>query len=303
MKALQDLQLFVRTAATGSLSATARQFDLTPAAASASLKRLEAELQAPLFVRSTRHLRLTAEGEAFLRHAEQALQLLHDGREALAAGRSSLSGALQLSVSSDLGRHHVLSWLDEFQAMHPRLTLRVQLADRLAGLHREPVDLALRYRRPPDSTLVALPLAPDNRVVLVASPDYVARHGEPARPEDLAGHNCLRYLLSDEVFDRWRFRRDGRETVVTVTGDRVADDGEAVRRWALAGRGIAYKSGLDVAEDLRDGRLLRLLPGWQAESAPLYLVCADRRQLSPLVQRLKAFLAQRCEALAAQAPV
>ncbi|MED5621440.1 LysR family transcriptional regulator [Ideonella sp. BN130291] len=302
MKALQDLQLFVRIAAAGSLSAAARQLGLTPAAASAALKRLEAELQAPLFVRSTRSLRLTAEGEAFLSHCRQALQLLEEGREAITQGQGTVRGPLQISAPSDLGRQHLLGWLDAFQAEHPQLQLRLQLSDRLARLHREPVDVALRYGEPPDSSLVALPLAPDNRRVLCASPTYLAHAGTPRHPGELAQHNCLTFLLADELYDRWRFWQDGRELAVTVQGDRSSDDGEAVRRWALAHRGIAYKSALDVADDLRAGRLVALCPGWQTEPAPLVLVCASRRQLSLAVRRLRDDLLQRCGALSAGLP-
>jgi len=297
MKALQDLSLFVCTAEAGSLSAAARRLDLTPAAASAALKRLEAELQVPLFVRSTRSLRLTPEGERFLQHCQQALQLLNDGREAIATGRDVVGGLLQISAPSDLGRQHLLGWLDAFQALHPQLRLRLQLSDRLAGLHREPVDIALRYGTPPDSSLVALPLAAHNRRVLCAAPAYLARAGAPYAPADLAQHNCLCFVLGDELHDRWRFWREGHELSVAVQGDRVSDDGDAVRRWALAGHGIAYKSALDVAEDLRAGRLVALCSEWQTEPAPLVMLCADRRQLNPAVKRLREFLQQRCAGL------
>ncbi|HEU4406024.1 MAG TPA: LysR family transcriptional regulator [Polyangiaceae bacterium] len=298
MKSLQGLALFVATAEAGGLSAAARRLGLTPAAASASLKRLEAELGAPLFVRSTRSLRLTPEGERFLRHARRALQLLHEGREAVARGRDAPGGTLRLSAPSDLGRRHLLAWLEEFLAGRPGLRLRLHLSDRLAGLHREPIDVALRYGEPRDSALVALPVAPDNRRVLCASPDYLARFGAPRSPDELARHNCLSFVLGEGLHDRWRFARDGREVAVAVRGDRAADDSDVVRRWALAGRGVAYKSALDVAQDLRAGALVALCREWQGEPAPLYLACADRRQLSPAVKRLREFLVGRCAALA-----
>jgi DNA-binding transcriptional LysR family regulator len=300
MKSLQDLALFVATAEAGSLSAAARRLGLTPAAASAALKRLEADLSTLLFVRSTRHLRLTAEGERFLRYARRALQLLDDGREAVARGRGAPGGVLQISAPSDLGRRHLLAWLDEFQARHPGLGLRLQLSDRLARLHGEPVDVALRYGKPRDSGLVALPIAPYNRRILCASPDYVARFGAPRSPSDLAHHPCLCFVLGDGLHERWRFARGDEELTVTVRGDRRADDGDVVRRWAVAGHGIAYKSGLDVAQDLRAGLLLPLCSDWQGEAAPFYMVCADRRQLSPAVKRLRQLLVERCAALAGQ---
>jgi len=297
MKMLRDLDIFLRAAEAGSLSAAASHLDLTPAAASAAIKRLEAELDSPLFVRSTRSLRLTAEGQVFLQHCRQALQLIADGREAMMTGGSVVQGVLQLSVPSDLGRNVVLPWLDEFQAAYPKVRLRLQISDRIADVFRQPVDIALRYGPLPDSSLVALPVVADNRRVLCAAPSYLARAGTPETPAALAEHNCLCFMLGEYVHDRWRFFRAGRETSVQVSGDRSSDDGDAVRRWALAGRGVAYKSALDMVDDLRAGRLVRLCGDWAGESVPLNLICADRRQIGPAVHKLRAFLAERCAGL------
>lgn len=299
-----DLRLFLRIVRAGSVSAAARQLDMTPAAASAALKRLERALEAPLFVRSTRSLRLTAEGETFLPYCTQAVQALDDGREAMASGRAALRGTLLVSAPSDLGRNALSGWLDAFQARFPGLRLRLHLSDRLSDLYREPVDVALRYGLPPDSSLVALPLAPDNVRVLCAAPAYLARHGPVTHPAQLVDHNCLCFMLGEDVHDRWRFFGADGERSVDVRGDRVSDDGDVVRRWALAGEGIACKSALDIADDLVAGRLVALCPGWRGEPTPLNLLCADRRRLSASVRELRTFLAAHCEArLAAVAPL
>jgi DNA-binding transcriptional LysR family regulator len=163
MLRFDDLQLFVRTAEAGSLSAAARVLEVSPAVASAALKRLEAQLEVRLFARSTRSLRLTTQGELFLEHARLALQNLEDGRQLLAGSKAGISGPLQLSAPSDFGRNTLLPWLDEFQQAHPQLHLRLLLGDRVSDLFREPVDIALRYGAPEDSSLVALPVAASNR--------------------------------------------------------------------------------------------------------------------------------------------
>lgn len=292
MKLLQPLTLFALTARTGSISAAARQQGMSPAAASAALKRLEAELQTPLFVRSTRHLRLTAEGERFLEHCEAALQALAEAAGSLADERGRVHGALQISAPSDLGRNQLQPWLDEFQSRFPAITIRLRLSDRLADFYREPVDVALRYGQPPDSSLVARPLAPDNTRILCAAPSYLARAGRPERVEDLARHNCLCFFVGEQMNDRWRFFRDGREYAIDVKGDRASDDSDIIRRWTLAGLGIAYRSALDVSEGLRSGALVRLCPEWQGEAAPLNLMCPDRRMLSPAVRALYAALVE-----------
>lgn len=293
MIAIRDIEIFVRTAQSGSLSAAARLLDLTPAAASASLKRLEAHLGTRLFVRSTRSQRLSHEGEVYLQHCQQALQNLDDGRDAVVVGRTVVRGPLQLSIPSDLGRNILLPWLDAFIDRYPELQLRVQISDRVADVFRQPVDVALRYGVPPDSRMIAIPLLASNRRVLCASPAYLARHGVPKSPSELVAHNCLCFMLGEYMHDHWRFFYHGAEESVQVRGNRLSDDGDTVRRWALAGHGVAYKSQLDIRRELRDGRLVALCRDWEGERVPLNLICADRRQLSPAVQLLRQFLLER----------
>lgn len=294
MLRFDDVQLFVRAADLGSLSAAARAMDLSAAVASAALKRLEQRLGARLLARSTRSLRLTAEGEGFLQYARAALSSLEEGQRVLAGRQDQCSGVLLLSAPSDFGRNVLLPWLDDFQQHHPLLSVRLLLGDGITDLFRQPVDVALRYGEPEDSSLVALPVASDNRRVLCASPAYLARHGEPQQVEHLALHNCLLYRLGERIHDHWRFEDGKREVGLTVRGDRFSDDADVVRRWAVAGMGVAYKSWLDVAADVRAGRLKVLMPELRGEWAPLNLLCSHRAQLSRPVNLLLAMLRQRC---------
>lgn len=297
-----DLQLFVRATDLGSLSAAARVMDMSAAVASAALKRIEQQLGARLLARSTRSLRLTAEGEGFLEYARAALSSLEEGQRFLARSQDQVSGVLQLSAPSDFGRNVLLPWLDEFQRQHPLLTVRLLLGDRIADLFRQPVDIALRYGEPEDSSLIALPIVPDNRRVLCAAPSYLARHGEPQHVEQLAQHNCLLFMLGNRVHDHWRFHDGKREMSLTVHGDRFSDDADVVRLWALAGVGVAYKSWLDVAADVHAGRLKLLMPELQGELAPLNVLCAHRAQLSKPVNLLCEMLRSRCSELAQRHP-
>jgi DNA-binding transcriptional LysR family regulator len=290
---LEDLVIFISAADNGSLSAAARQLDLTPAVASVGLKRLETELGTRLLARSTRSLRLTPDGERYLEYARNVMEQVEAGHNAVAHGRKMIGGTVSLSMPSDLGRNVLAVWLDEFQAQHAAVTLQVRIGDHVTDMFRSPVAVAIRYGVPDDSSLVALPLAPGNRRVLCASPAYFARHGRPETPADLTRHNCLRFALSDRLHDRWTFYRDGEATVVNVHGDRSSDDGELVRRWAVAGHGLAYKSRLDVLADIQAGRLETALDGFDGEDAPLSLVCAHRTMLSPTVNALRDVLRER----------
>ena len=299
MLRLDDLQVFVRTADRGSLSAAAREIGISPALASAAVKRLEGELGLRLFVRTTRSLSLTAEGTQYLEHAREALRLLRAGSDALAAGKDSFGGTLKIAMPSDLGRNLLLGWLDSFQLRHPKLHYQLSASDRLADMVRQQVDVAIRYGEQDDSSLIAMPVAPANDRVLVASPAYLRAHGPLSSPDDLRHHNCLRFALEDGLHDRWTFYRlPQREQIsVQVSGNRSADDADLVRRWAVAGLGIAYKSRLDVAGDLAAGRLQRLLPQVAGEAAPLHLVCMHRAQVTPVVLQLRDFLREQCALL------
>lgn len=297
MLRLDDLTVFVRTADRGSLSAAARELEISPALASAAVKRLEGELKLRLFARTTRSLRLTEEGEHYLRHAREALRLLKEGHDALIQGQETLGGTLKISMPSDLGRNMVLGWLDAFQARYPKVALQLSISDRVSDMYRQPVDIAIRYGIQEDSSLIALPLAPENRRVLVASPDYLKQHGKLNTLDDLARHNCLRFMLEDVIHDRWSFYRDAQAepAVIHVNGNRSADDADVVRRWAVAGVGIAYKSRLDLSADIRAGRLQVLLPDVLGEPTPLNMLCMHRSQITSTVLQLRDFLRAQCE--------
>ncbi|BCL77406.1 LysR family transcriptional regulator [Jeongeupia sp. HS-3] len=282
---------FLRIVERGSLSGAARDLNQTPAALSVALKRLEAQLGARLFLRSTRQLSLTAEGEIWYRSALAAQQALDAGRDALAAHRGELVGPLRVSAPSDFGRCFVLDWLDEFCAQHPAVVPHLLLSDRVDDLVAGSIDLAFRSGEQQDGAVIATPLAPDSRRVLVASPAYWARHGMPETPAGLAGHRCLAFCIRDSAHVGWRFCRAdgaGAETVV-IRPARYANDGAIVREWALRGYGIAYKSELDVADDLAAGRLTTALPDWLGEPTPLYLVRPGGRQLPPRVRAFHDF--------------
>nr|WP_173645511.1 LysR family transcriptional regulator [Marinobacterium profundum] len=299
MKAFKDIEIFTRTAELGSLSEAARSLGITPSAASAALKRVEEDVDALLIVRSTRSLRLTQEGTLYLRYCQQALKLMTEARDATRSIHTAPGGTLRVSVSSDFGRNLLAPWLDDFQTTHPEFQIRLILSDHVSNVIKEEVDIAIRYGVPPDSTQIAVPLAPSNRRILCASPEFIARAGQPATPYDLVNYNCLCFMVGDRVHDQWHFlnRHKQDEAMITVTGNCSSNDGDMVRRWAVSGKGIAYKSELDVTADLRAGRLVQVCREWQGEVAPLYLVVADRRQLSPLVRVMKEFLQQKCEGL------
>ena len=300
MKNLQDLRIFIETARLGSLSACARHLDLSPAVVSAAVKRLEAEIETVLFVRSTRRLRLTSKGEQYLKHCRDAVAILDNAYAGLHDNDAELTGTIRLSASSDLGRNLILPWLDDFIDIHPKVTVQLHMSDSYVDLYGQQIDLALRYGAPKDSSLVALPIVLNNRPILCGSKEDLSKIDKdisiPKMPEDLSQHNCLRLGHDEKYLSEWTFEKAGKTKRVAVDGNRRSKDGDVVRRWAVAGKGIALKSQLDIAGDLKAGRLVEVeLDGWQVANYPLYLICPERRLIDPLFNTVKEYLIERVE--------
>lgn len=290
---LNDLRVFAMVAEGGNLSATARRAHLTPAAVSAIVKRLETALGARLLERSSRACRLTAAGEAFHVAATRALEALDEGEAAVRSGALELKGLVRVAAPTDLARSVLGPWLDEFQARHPDIELAVHLSDTVHDLVGDSIDLAVRYGDLPDSGLVARKLC-DTRQVTCAAPAYLARQGTPNAPADLAKHNCLTYRVGGRNDATWHFTDGTGEAIkVRVSGDRRSDDSALVKQWAVEGRGLITKSDIDVEDDLRHGRLVRVLEAFDGKPVPLSLVFAGSRRQPAPVRALADFLVER----------
>ncbi len=285
-----DLLVLVQTARGGSLSAAARALGITPAAASATLKRVEAQLGTRLFERSTRAMRLTPQGQILLDYATRAFELLDEGESQLAADRATLVGTVRVAAPSDLSRTVLLPLFDAFMETHPGIHLQLSVGDRVLDVMRDEVDVAIRYGALADSRLVARTLAVAHPVCS-ASPEYLKRTPAPCTPQDLAQHNCILFDRGGRRHRTWRFCRDGEWTQVRVDGDRHVDDASLAREWALAGRGVIFKSGIDQRADLARGALVPLLTEWQTEPYPLHALLPSGRFVPARVRALVDFLA------------
>jgi DNA-binding transcriptional LysR family regulator len=291
---LGDIRMFVEAAGLGSLSAAGRKLGLSPAAASARLVRLETALSTQLFERTTRTLRLTDEGRIYLAHCQHALQTLDDARAVLQAGRASIGGKLRVSATSDFGRGTLRHWLEAFAARHPDIRIALTLSDTLSHLLHDDIDVAIRFGTLPDSSMAAKRMAA-NRRVLCASPAYLAAHGAPEHPDDLARLDFILPSPSGVMANAWRFTREGKTVAFQAQESRAweTNDGAIAREWALEGRGVVMKSLWDVHADLRAGRLAMLLPDWRSPEAPVNALFQRSQFMAPRVRALLDFLAER----------
>jgi DNA-binding transcriptional LysR family regulator len=280
----EDWELFAAIVATGSLSAAGRQAGLSPAMVSKRLARLEARLGARLVHRTTRRLVTTEAGRAFHDEAVAILAAAHAAEARVAGGGAEPSGRLRVSAPTSFGRRHVAPHLAAFLARHPAVALELDLTDAFVDLIDGRIDCAIRIGVAETGALTSTLLAP-NRRLLCAAPAYVAAHGTPETLAELSRH---RLIAADNQVP-WRLDGADGGVTVPVTSLVRTNSSEVARELALAGAGIALRSTWDVGDALADGRLTRLLPGW--EGARDVAIRAVRPRAPFTVPAVDAFVA------------
>ncbi|WP_020652057.1 LysR family transcriptional regulator [Massilia niastensis] len=285
MGKFKEISTFTEVVARGSLSAAARAEGIAPAMIGRRLDALEARLGVKLLQRTTRKLVLTDEGAAFLEDCQRILSELDEAEAAVSERSARATGHLLVSAPAGFGRQHVAPLLPSFLAEHRELTVNLNLNDRVVDVLGEGVDVAIRIAPLSDSSLVGVKLA-DNHRVVVAAPGYLKRHGAPQQLSDLARHNCL--AISSEGSQRgWTFLDAGKPVTLKVGGNMVCNDGAVLHAWALAGKGLAWRSMWEVGAQIASGELCTVLDRYAAPGTDVYAVFAQRRHL-PL--RIRAFV-------------
>nr|WP_246600669.1 LysR family transcriptional regulator [Candidimonas humi] len=281
-------------AASGSLSAAARELGLTPAAVSKRLAQMEKRAGVPLVNRTTRRMMLTPEGEVYIEHARRILDEIDALGELLGGAQKHPTGLLRVNATLGFGRSHIAPCISRFVALYPQVSVQLQLSVTPPPLTDDTFDVCIRFGAPPDARVVARRLAP-NRRLLCASPSYLGRHGTPATPHDLAAHNCIGIRQGDEAYGIWRLssgRGASRRTeTIRINGNLTTNDGEIAVKWALDGHGILMRAEWDIQEHLADGRLVVVLPDYETPEADIYAVYAQRHQLSNRIRAFVDFLA------------
>lgn len=262
---LEDLHTFVTVADAGGVTPAARRLGLSKSVVSRRLVRLEQELGAQLLSRTTRGAALTEAGATFREHAARIAAELEAARDALAP-EGELRGLLRVAAPLTFGPAHIAPVLAELARRHPQLSIHSAYSDRFVDLIGEGFDAAVRLGYLPDSNLVARRIAPMCGK-LVASPDYLAAHGTPHSPDDLANHEALM-----QGTETWRLTCKGKAIQVRVRGRFKADNGEALTAAALAGLGVAALPDFLVNDHIAAGRLVPLLPDYPPPEAGLHVV-------------------------------
>ncbi|HWK96658.1 MAG TPA: LysR family transcriptional regulator [Pseudolabrys sp.] len=289
-----EMAAFVEIARQGSLSGAARALGLTPSAVSRIVGRIEARLGVRLLVRTTRSLRLTAEGENYARAARRILADIAETESAI-ADQASPRGKVRISMASAHGRMNVLPLLGDFTARYPGIALDIDLSDEIADIIGGRADVAVRFGPLADSPLTARRLGETGRTV-IASPAYLARHGTPRRPADLDNHNCLDFNFR-RIEPGWPFREDGRDFILPVSGNITANNGETLVQLALDGLGITRVGNFHIEDEVASGRLVPLLEEFNPrDREAIHAVFIGGANMPARVRVLVDFLAEKLRA-------
>ncbi|MCK6414554.1 MAG: LysR family transcriptional regulator [Giesbergeria sp.] len=290
MDRLTAMQVFVEVASSGSFSATADKLDMSRAMVTRYVGALEQWLGARLLQRTTRSVTLTDAGESCLRRSQQMLALMENVEEETLSRGDELRGQLRITCSMSLAYAQMAAAVVDFLASHPQLKIDLNASEGALNLVEARIDLAIRISAEPDPMLVGRLLAPCTSV-LVASPAYLAAHGRPQTPADLATHRCLSYANFGK--STWKLSRGNGHAEVRVASHFSANEATALLRATLAGGGIALQPTYLANPHLQDGSLQQVLPAWKVPDMAIYALYPSRKHLSPAVRALLDFLVQR----------
>lgn len=283
MDRLDELEVFLAILDAGSLIGASRKLRRSPPAVTRLLSSLEQRVGTRLVERTTRHFAAT---EAGLRLAAQARQVLANYDEAVREDPTApLRGKLRVTAPVVFGRRHVAPVVNGYLDLYPEVQVELVLADRNLDLIDEGLDVAVRIGALADTSLVARRVG-EVRRLLVASPDYLARRGEPLAPADLSGHDVI-FSSGRVTALEWRFRQGGKDRTVQLAPRLTVNEIDAAISAAKAGRGLARALSYQVADDLENGTLVRLLQAFEPASLPVQLVVSGTRHMAP---KLRAFL-------------
>lgn len=284
---LPALAAFACVARHASFSQAAIELGMSASAASQSVRTLERRLGVRLLHRTTRRVGLTELGERLLREAAPALARIGGALQALEESRDVPAGRLRITAPRIVVEQMLLPHLPAFSMRFPHVEVELAVQAALTDLVAEGFDAGIRLGESLADGMVAVPLGPPQRLVVVAAPDYLRRHRPPDTPQALAAHACIRYRRSDGRLMPWEFSRDGHDFSVEVGGGPIFNDSGLGRRMAIAGLGLAQVFEAAAAEDLAAGRLQRLLDAWQPPFPGFHLYYPSREQLAP---KLRVFV-------------
>jgi len=288
MDRLSSMSVFVSVVERGSLAAAAERFKISATMAGKHLQMLERHLGVRLLNRTTRRQSLTEPGKLYFERCKQVLAELQAAEDCATELQGSPKGTLRVTAPVSFGIRRLTPALTKFLSAHPELKIELALNDRVVDLVEEGFDAAIRIGALADSGLIARPLT-EYLSRVCAAPSYLKRHGIPRKPQDLEHHQCMGFALWTHQ-SRWRFMQKGKPHIANITSRMQINNGEALRQAALSGFGIIMQPAVLLDDDLKAGRLVEVLPKYQAPSRPMHLVYLPDRRPTAKMQKFIEFV-------------
>ncbi|KAF1712361.1 LysR family transcriptional regulator [Pseudoxanthomonas kalamensis DSM 18571] len=287
LPSLPAVLAFARVAQHASFSRAAAELEVSPSSLSQTIRQLERRLGVRLFNRTTRRVGLTEYGVRFLEQVRPGLAQIDSALRDLENVRDVPTGHLRINLTHLVAEQLVLPRLPEFRRRYPQVQVELFEEAALADLVAGGFDAGIRLGESLARGMVALPVGPMQRQVVVAAPDYFARRGVPATPAELTEHDCIRYRRSNGRLMPYEFNQDGRDFEVEIDGSLIVNNSDTGRLMALAGLGVAQLFETQAAADLAEGRLRRVLDAWQPPFPGWHIYYPAREQLPP---KLRVFI-------------
>jgi DNA-binding transcriptional LysR family regulator len=285
MDRLEAMSVIVAVTETGSFSAASRRLKTPVATVSRKVAELEARLKAQLFQRSSRQMTLTDAGRSYIEACKRIIEQVDDAERAVSGEYRIPKGDLAVTAPWGLGHMHLVPIAAEFLDAYPEISLRLVLTDRIVNTVEENIDVSIRIGALPDSNMIATRVG-SVRIVLCASPAYLAARGQPKTLADLHNHDCI--TIDDYAAQRaWKFAKGNREIVAPIQSRLTVNDSEAAIDAAIAGAGIARVMSYKMEAARRAGTLVLMLEDFEQEPLPMHIVYAERK---PMPLKLRAFL-------------
>ena len=295
MDRLKEMQTFTAVVDAGSFVKAAEELGMSKAAVSRYVADLETRLGVRLLHRTTRKLSLTEEGSVFNIRCRELLSGVEEAEAEVTSRAGAAQGLLRVNVPVTFGIQHLASLWGKFHTQHPQVRLDVTLSDRIVDVVEEGYDLAIRIAELPSSSLISKRLA-KTRIVLCASPEYLASHGTPSHPAELNDHATIAYRYWSTK-DAWLFEGPEGPVNITIKPWVQTNNGDTCRAIALANQGIILHPTFLIGDDLAAGRLVEILPEYRSIELGIYAIYPTRKHIAPKVRALVNFLADQFSVL------
>jgi DNA-binding transcriptional LysR family regulator len=289
---ISDLDFFLKIVEAGSLTRAAILLESSLPSMSRRLSQLEQRLGVKLIDRNARRFKLTEKGIFFLEQSQQIVSLIENMESNLQGQQDFLTGRLRIGSLNQFGKQRLAGWITEFAEQYPYLKIELLLSDSKVDLMEQELDFSFQIEIPLEADYMSVPVI-QGKKIYCASPSYFQKYGKPANPQSLSDHQCLCLIRNRHTFNEWPFIDSGKNNIIKVTPYLASNSSEIIHKWALDGKGIAYKLNWDIKDDLDSGKLVECLEDFNPLHKSLYMVYLENNYTQPKIKYFADFIVKK----------